>query len=209
MTSTTPEFIYFDLGNVLLTFDHRTACEQVGRLVSLPASRIQELLFASGLQDRYEQGECTSQEFYEEFCRSSRTRPDYDAFQWANSDMFTLNVPIIPIVGHLRAAGYPLGILSNTCEAHWQHVAGGRFGAITYFFQVEVLSYRLRCSKPGPDIYRAAAERAGQEPGKVFFVDDRQENVVGACRAGLDAVQYRDPQQLAADLRGRGVRFNY
>ena len=127
----------------------------------------------------------------------------------ANSQIFELNVPIVPIVGHLKAAGYPMGILSNTCEAHWEHVSDGRFCVISRFFPTLVLSYQLRISKPDPDIYRAAVQCAGVAPGRIFFVDDRRENVEGACRAGLDAVLYRGPQALAAELRGRGVRFNY
>ncbi len=209
MTTQPPAFFYFDLGNVLLTFDHQTACEQVGHLVSLPAGRVKDLLFDSGLQTRYEQGALTSRQFYEEFCRTSGTSPQYEAFHLANSDIFQLNVPIVAIVGHLRSAGSRLGILSNTCEGHWQHVANGRFRIISHYFSVTVLSYELRQFKPDATIYRTAVARAGVEPAQVFFVDDREENVEGACRAGLDAVIYRGPHQLAADLRSRGVRFNY
>ena len=59
--------------------------------------------------------------------------------------------------------------------------------------------------KPDRAIYEIAAERAGASPSEVFFVDDRAENVVGAKAAGLDAVLFTDAEQLAADLRQRGV----
>ncbi len=213
MTSTTPRFIYFDLGNVLLTFDHRMACEQVGKLVGLPADEIWELIFASQLQAQYEAGAITSQEIYEQFCQQCCTEqdkwPDYDAFHLANSDIFSLNIPVVAIVAHLQAAGYPLGVLSNTCEAHWKHVSGGRYTVLHELFQEVVLSYEQRSSKPDRKIYEHAIELAHAEPGEIFFVDDRAENVEGACQAGLDAVLFCSPQQLAADLRSRGVQFNY
>ncbi len=70
--------------------------------------------------------------------------------------MFQLNVPVIPIVAHLRAAGYRLGILSNTCEPHWEFVHGGRFAIIQKYFDPCILSYRVGASKPEQKIFQVA-----------------------------------------------------
>lgn len=208
-----PKFFYFDLGNVLLTFDHHTACVQLSSLVNLRAARIWEILFAGRLQSRYERGAISSREVYEAFCRGSLEqgghRPGYDEFHRANSDIFQLHLPLMPIVVQLHVAGYPLGILSNTCEAHWNHIFHCRFPALRQLFGVAVLSYQEQISKPDQGIYAAAVEQAGTAARDVFFVDDREENVRGAAQAGLDAVRFHTPQQLARDLRARGVRFNY
>jgi putative hydrolase of the HAD superfamily len=209
MTGQTPQFIYFDLGNVLLTFDAQIACRQMAELTGLAPDRVRDIVFRSGLQQRYERGEVSSGEFYEAFCAASQTRPAYDALHYASSAMFEVNVPVMPIVAHLQAARYRLGILSNTCESHWQYVADGRYVVIRELFEVRVLSYHERCSKPEAAIYRRAAELAGVDPHRIFFVDDRPENVDGAVQAGFDAVLYQGPQHLADALRTRGVRFNY
>jgi putative hydrolase of the HAD superfamily len=209
MIDSTPQFIYFDLGNVLLTFDHQIACRQVAELAEITPERVWEILFASDLQSRYERGEMSSREFYEEFCRVSLSEPDYGALHRANSQMFELNVPVIPIVSHLMSAGHRLGILSNTCEAHWQYVSDGRFTSVRDFFEVQVLSYQERCSKPEVEMYTVAARRAGVAPERIFFVDDNPENVAGALQAGFDAVVFQGPQQLASELRSRGLKFNY
>ena len=74
---------------------------------------------------------------------------------------------------------------------------------------IGIEDYAERCSKPDEAIYRRAAELAGTEPGRIFFVDDRPENVDGALCAGLDAVLFGGPLQLAEALRCRGVTFNY
>ncbi|MHB0955569.1 MAG: HAD family hydrolase [Pirellulaceae bacterium] len=209
MSGGIPEFLYFDLGNVLLTFDHRIACRQLAELTGLPTDRVWEIVFGSDLQARHECGSVSGREFYEEFCAASGTRPEYAAFEWANSAMFELNVPVIPIVAQVHSAGYRLGILSNTCGAHWDYVSAGRFRAIREFFAVRVLSYAERCSKPDAAIYRRAVEMAATEASRIFFVDDRPENVEGALRAGLDAVLYEGPLPLAEALRSRGMTFNY
>lgn len=209
MSLATPEFLYFDLGNVLLTFDHRVACEQVAALTGLTAERVWDVIFASQLQARYEQGEVSSREFYDEFCAAAGVTPDYAALHLANAAIFQLNLPIVSLVSHLHSAGYRLGILSNTCESHWGYVAEGRFRIIRELFPVQVLSHVERCSKPAPGIYARAAELAGVAPEGVFFVDDRQENVDGALRAGWDAVLFEGTVSLGAALRKRGLTFNY
>ena len=64
---TTPEFLYFDLGNVLLFFDHDRGCRQVGELTGLPAEKVRQVVFENDLTHRYERGENSSREFYDEF----------------------------------------------------------------------------------------------------------------------------------------------
>ena len=154
-----PSFIYFDLGNVLLKFDHRQACRQMGEVAPLPADRVWDVVFASDLELRYEAGEFDDREFYEIFCRQTDSRPDFDAFLLAGSEIFTPNVPIFPIVAGLDAGGYRLGILSNTCPAHWAYCTGGRYGLIERAFKVFALSYELKACKPSPKIFEGAAAR--------------------------------------------------
>ena len=204
-----PRFVYFDLGNVLLKFERETASEQVGQLAGVPAERVRDVLFTSGLQERYERGAVSSEAFYEAFCAATAARPDYEAFHGAHSRMFELNVPVIPIVVQLRAACYDLGILSNTCEAHWAHISDGRFGVITTHFDVRVLSFQEGCMKPAREIFRKAIERASTDPSGIVLIDDRAENVAVAHQCGLRTVLFESPAQLAMDLHKLGLDFNY
>ena len=146
----TPRFLYFDLGNVLLHFDHRLACRQMGEVAGVPADRVWDMVFASGLELRYESGEIDDRQFYETFCSQTGTRPDYDALLMAGSCIFTPNWSIFPVVGALAAAGYRLGILSNTCPGHWSYCSSGRYGLLNKGFEVYALSYELKACKPSP-----------------------------------------------------------
>jgi len=51
-------------------------------------------------------------------------------FLYADGDIFQLNSEMLPVVAHLEDAQIPLGILSNTSNAHWNVVIRRRFGAI-------------------------------------------------------------------------------
>ena len=63
----TPEFIYFDLGKVLLEFSHDRMCAQMGELVGLDAEATHEIVFSSQIGDRYETGEIDDAQFCELF----------------------------------------------------------------------------------------------------------------------------------------------
>jgi HAD superfamily hydrolase (TIGR01509 family) len=209
MLPSEPKFIYFDLGNVLLFFDHRLAARQMAAVAGIPDEQAWHAVFESGLHIDYETGRITSRQFHQHFCAATRSQPDCESLLFAASAIFQLNVAIVPLVVHLRRAGYRLGILSNTNEAHWQFVSTGRYTLIRDFFPVAALSYEIGAMKPEGRFYAAAASLASAPPAEIFFTDDRPDNVAGALAAGFDAVLFEHPRQLADELRKRNVRWNY
>jgi len=60
-------------------------------VAGIEPDRVQEILFTQPLQLEYEKGHITTRQYYEEFCRQSGTRPDYDALLRAASDIFDIN----------------------------------------------------------------------------------------------------------------------
>ncbi len=203
-----PKFLYFDLGNVLLTFDVGVICQRVAELVGIEANRVKEAVFDSRLQNRYELGEIDTQGYYDAFCRATATSPDSAALNTAICELFDLRLSIVPVIAQLREAGYRLGVLSNTCEAHWEYFTR-RYAILRELFEVHALSYELRAAKPDPEIFLAAARAVRVKPEEIFFTDDVAGHVASACGAGLDAVQFTSTPQLVEDLRLRAVRFNY
>lgn len=203
-----PRFFYFDLGKVLVNFDVNRMLGQMADVSGATVDTLKKVIFDDGLQLRYEAGEIGDEEFFETFCQQTGTRPDRDALRHAASDIFELNYSMAAMVGQLRAAGYPLGILSNTCHAHWEHCRR-HYRIIEGLFDIAALSFEIRAIKPDAAIFRAAANLAGHKPEEIFFVDDTLGHVEGARTAGWDAVQYQTTPQLATELRRRGARFNY
>ncbi|NLF08407.1 MAG: HAD family phosphatase [Pirellulaceae bacterium] len=203
-----PKFIYFDLGKVLVDFSVDRMLAQVGAAAGVAPETVRDALFRDGLMLEHESGRLDSRGLYEEFCRSTGKRPDYDAVIAAAAGIFSLNTPMLPLVAQLGQTGRPLGILSNTCETHWEYCYA-RYRIVAEGFSVYALSYRIGAVKPDAAIFHAAAELAGHAPEDIFFVDDRPEHVAGAKAAGFDAVQFTTAAALAGELRQRGVRFNY
>jgi FMN phosphatase YigB (HAD superfamily) len=203
-----PEFIYFDLGRVLLDFDPLVLAAQVAEACGRTPDRIVESLFASKLLTRYERGDVSSEEFYEELCRLTGARPTFEALALAASDIFTLRSSMLPIIANLRQAGYRLGILSNTCDVHWNYCVG-RYPFLTEMFDVHALSFQLKSAKPDPDIFLKAAALAGAPPSAIFFTDDVEGHIAGARSVGIDAVPYVSASQIAGELAQRGIQWDY
>jgi len=202
-------FIYFDMGNVLLLFDHELGCRQMADVAGVSTDRVREIVFDSGLELRYEAGELSTREFYEAFCQQAAVTPDFNALMRAAGDIFTVNTSIEPVVASLRAAGYRLGLLSNTCEAHWDYISKHRYAITSEMFEVITLSYEVQAMKPDAKIFEAAAANAGVRPEEIFFTDDVAGHIAGARRAGFDAEQYTTTPELVKQLRRRGLKFNY
>lgn len=205
----TPQLLLFDVGNVLLFFDHRLACRQLAELVDMEEQQIWDLVFESGFELKYERGEMSSDEFYDSFCKMIDARPSFADVAFASSAIFRVNPAVHAIAAQLEAMGYRLGLLSNTSEMHWNYFSDGRYNIIPRIFDLAVLSFQVDALKPDRAIYKKAAEMAGLEPSEIFFVDDIAGHVEGARTAGVDAVQYTTPSALVADLRERGIGINF
>ena len=199
------EFIYFDLGKVILEFDHELACRQIATIADASVEDVRRALFQSDLQNQYETGLITSEQFHQQFCTATESSPDKDALLLAGSDIFKLNLPMLPLIKRLAAGSIPIGILSNTCEAHWEFIKS-RFPFVCESFLHSILSYQVKAMKPDEQIYGKAIEAAGVSAEKIFFMDDRVENVAGAIAAGIDAVLFRSETELTAQLHDRGIK---
>lgn len=201
---TTPRFFYFDLGNVLLAFDHRRGCANIARVANVSEDAVWRFVFEDDLQVQYETGTISDEAFHAAFCEATNSNPPLPELLIAASDIFEKQPEVVAIAERLRRQTDQMGVLSNTCKAHWEFVAD-RFPEVISPFEVYALSYELFSMKPAPEIYIAAAILAGREPKEIFFVDDREENIAAALAAGYDAVQFTTAQQLASDLNKRGM----
>jgi HAD superfamily hydrolase (TIGR01509 family) len=207
-------FVYFDLGNVLLHFSHRQACEQMAQVASrggrhVSPDEVWSAVFDSGLEDEFEAGRIGAAEFYERFAAAVGTRPDFEQLALAGSEIFRVNRSIVPVLGALAAARYRLGIVSNTNPLHWAHLTRGQYDWLPHMFDTVVLSYQVGALKPEPAIYQRATQMAGVPPQEIFFTDDREEHVHAARQAGWHAVPYTDTPTLVRELRRAGIEFNY
>ncbi len=202
------DFVYFDLGNVLASFDVHRACRNVARRWNVEPQRVHSGLWVSGLQDRFEHGELSSESFAEQardvLGLSAETAPTQDLLREL-SDMFEPIDEMAALVDAVRGVGIKLGILSNTCPAHWQFLLDEGYPSLRGPFDQLILSYEHGSMKPDRRLYEIARDSAGVDPGSILFLDDRLENVAAAKSCGWQAHQFTSPHVAVKLLRCLGV----
>ena len=198
------KFVYFDLGKVLVDFSHEIMCEQMAVVSGTEFQAVWELMFGGGLNEMADRGQISSEQFYSKFCSNLRVQPEYKTLLNAAANIFTIKADVAELAVRIKKNGKRTGILSNTCEIHWDFVTGN-FGDLLQSFDQTVLSFEVGAIKPEQAIYQYAIDMAGCLPDNVFFIDDRKENVDGAIMAGIDAVLYSNTKQLTSDLMSRDL----
>lgn len=193
--------IFFDLGNVLIFFDHGQMCRQVANYSGLAEPVVQEIMHNYG--DLYERGHVNSRQIYDEICKTAGKNLDFDTLMHAVSDIFKPNEEVISIFHKLKEKGHRLFLLSNTCEAHFAF-ASSRFPFIGQF-DGHVLSYEVGARKPEIKIYEKALEIAGCQNRECFYTDDILAYIESARTMHMDAEQYTTPEALTQHLYARGI----
>ena len=190
--------VCFDLGKVLLHFDWKLMLDRVAKKSPLPPEKIAQLLKDDSQAIAYERGEITSAKFFAHLKKLLQYKGTAKELRAAFSEIFT------PLPEHIALAGllaphYPLGIISNTNEAHIIHAEENY--SFFSLFKVRVYSHEVKAMKPDPAIYRKAlAELGGIDPLEVLFIDDLEANILGAVKLGLQTIHLRPDVDLREAL---------
>lgn len=114
----------------------------------------------------------------------------------------------IELVHRLRLAGYGVHLGTNQHAQRAAHMR--RTMAYDDLFDVSVYSCEIGVAKPDPAYFERALELIAADPHEVLFVDDREDNVLGARAAGLVAEQWQyldGLDVLESRLAAHGVRL--
>lgn len=193
-------FAYFDLGNVLVHFDHEIGIRRLAELAEHPQEVVRQAVFGTDLQILYESGGVSCQDFAQRINAHLGRELPAEEIHEAVSAIFEPNHAIVPALEMVRASGVPMGILSNTCHAHWVWLAARRWPVLERWFEVEVLSYEVKSMKPAARIYEVCEKLAGSKGANIFFTDDRSENVTAASARGWVTHEYRNTERLLIEL---------
>ena len=92
---------------------------------------------------------------------------------------------------------YTLALLSDAMPSILDML---RAYGIADYFAASVISTHVGATKPDSLMYETALHKLGARPEECLFADDRMDNVLGAVRAGMRAVQMSRPEFPAAAL---------
>ena len=192
----------FDLGNVLVRFDHRTAAAKIAAHTQASPEDLYRLFFESPLVVDHDEGRISTQLFYEAIKKQIGLTLSYERFLSVWNDIFTENQEMEALVGQLLGQ-YPCFLISNTNRPHFEYCRQ-RYLVLSQMTGW-VLSYEVGCLKPNPAIYQRVLEMAKAPAAEIFYVDDREDLIEAARELGFQVHRFEGVGPLRAELRKRGI----
>lgn len=200
--------ILFDLGNVLMPFDWDMALRRLLPLISSPASNLlgqDRKAFKRLIQEptsALESGRITFEQFHGTMNTILGASISLEEFRHIWCDIFRMNEEMVAL-GESLSKRYRTWLVSNTNSAHYEWVVE-KFPRVV-FYRGAALSYEMGVMKPAEGYYDQVISKFGIEPPRAIFIDDLQENVEAAIRAGMCGIVFQSYEMLELRLRELGV----
>ena len=195
--------VIFDVGNVLIRWDARLLYRQL-----LPDEAAIDAFFAEIDFHAWNLDFDRGRPWEDGVAARAATFPHHAELLRAFHDRWHETVPgevegSAAVLAELAAAGVPLYAITNFSAEKWEECRD-RFPFLREFDDA-IVSAQERLLKPDPAIFDRFFRRTGCRAGECVFVDDGQRNVAAARAAGMHAILFRCPEELARELRARGL----
>jgi len=199
----------FDLGNVILPFEHRQIAvklyEKSQDKSAISSDDIFKFLFdrEKGVVNIYETGNMSSLEFFTGLRDHYNLAIDFEEFKKIWNPIFHENLQVSDAVLYLESKGYPVYLLSDTNELHFTYVT--ETYPVVHTMDEWILSYKVGVKKPEKRIYDVIFEKMDVDRNEVFYIDDIERYVEAAKSYGINGMVFRDADGLWQMLKENGI----
>lgn len=201
-----PRLVVFDLDHVLVDDRRELRLELLAHTVGVAPAVIEAALFRSGLEGRNERGELGLEDYLDSVRRRHGLDLPMDAFIEARRQSLRPHREVLELAARL-APQTTLALFSNNGQWLGRQLPKMLPELRPLFGTRMVTSGQLGLTKPDPQAFFACLSTLGFSTGSALMIDDQPDNVAGARSAGLDAIHYASPPQLADELRQRGFNL--
>ena len=191
--------IFFDLGRVIIDFDHLRIARRLLEKEVRKSDILPEELFSwlfDGDQGRcslFDRGHVSAREFFVQVRNTYDLKLDFYEFSTIWNENFREILEVSRLIEELSSR-YPLYLISNTNPLHFEYIVE-HFPVLKHF-QSFILSYREGLCKPDPKIYHAAITRAGTQAHRSLYIDDIEAFVRAAGKMGFHTIHFTSPENL-------------
>ena len=200
------EVIFFDLGNVILPFNHFQIAEKLSRFSRRKGledpSRIFSYLFdfESGAVNGFDTGKVSPAQFFQSVRTDLDLSLSFEEFVPIWTNIFTEDEDVADVIRLLKRR-CRLGLLSNTDPLHFGFIRS-KFPVVSVF-EKWILSFEVGFKKPHLRIFQKAIEWASASPEKILLIDDLEKNVEAALSVGMRGIHFRSAAQMKEELAFR------
>jgi len=192
----------FDLGRVIVDFDHCISAGKIAALCRKSAEEIYDMFFDSDLTKKFDRGRVTPEEFVDEVKRILNIDISYEGFVAIWNNIFSEKKDVSAFIRQVKK-DYQIALISNVNVLQYTYIKK-KFSIMDEFEKV-ILSYEVGVQKPDPLIYDTAIKVCDRSPENIIYIDDRPELIEGGQEAGLESIVFTDLGQLRQDLDKLGI----
>ncbi len=195
--------VVFDLGNVLINFDHNLWVVNLNKIENGIGTKMRDFYKKNmHIARDYESGKISDNEFIALNLKLLDYKVSEEEFCRIFSNIFTESNEVTNLLPKLKK-NYSLVLLSNTSNIHkkygWEHYA------FLKNFDHFVLSHEIGAIKPDEKIYKAVEDFTNQLPETHIFIDDILENIEAAKKMGWDGIHFTGYSNLVEEFKSKSI----
>ena len=197
--------VIFDLGNVLIGFDHTIAVKKILKHTPKKSRDIYDLFFDSDLTQEFEKGKTGKLEFFQQVQTALELKISYGEFLPIWNEIFFSKPESENFVGSLNS-GIKLALLSNINQLHYEYIREEFSSTIGLFEPDKIIpSFRTGFIKPDKEIYDLALKALDVPRESVVYVDDRLDLIEAALSYGIKSIQFKSAKELKQKFQDLGI----
>lgn len=192
--------LIFDWGGVLSVSQHEEAVRRFAALGVPSAEKyFEEGKNWGGIFGEVEDGGISVEDFLKKVSDLCGQNITFEQIAYAWWGFFSHLTPkILSQLESWKEKGYNVYMLTNNNPFMMSYIRGEEFAPegkpfYSYFDKLYV-SCDIGFSKPDPAIYQYVIDDKGMNPSETIFVDDRQQNLVGAEKVGMKTLFVKDSE---------------
>ncbi|MXX31794.1 MAG: HAD family phosphatase [Chloroflexi bacterium] len=208
---TSQRAVLFDFGGVLIRMDW-DGYDEFGKRWNLPAGTLVDAFYRTPEWHAIETGRGnweTWQRGVEQrlspYLQGDVARGVQDLLDAWYAQPWQYHHPNFELAHDLQANGHKIGVLSNAPDDLRDRFLSNL--PVEVSWDAIVVSGEIGMRKPDPGIFHHAADEIGVAPEHCFFIDDLEENVLGAQAIGMGGYHFtrNNYRALRIALRAAGI----
>jgi len=196
--------LMLDMGGVLTQAQRMDKVDELMSILGANCDRDAFRRVYFELRFDYDRGTVDGAEYWRRVARAQGlTLRESDIPKLVSVDLeswFTMRPDMLEFLGGVKHRVGRLVLLSNIHADGVRYIREGNGCSWAGQFHELVLSCEHKLLKPERAIYELALKVSGMSPTETLFVDDNEENVTGAQRAGLSSFRFIDEVDFFARL---------
>lgn len=188
--------LLLDLGNVVFPLEFDAFDQWLEERMEVSVEEGRQMFMELYLD--YEKGAFDTSEFLSKVRLKLKASFEDDEFEKMWISCWVRDTPGIETLIDSLPQSIPVYVLSNTNELHMRNYCKTK--AVLKKFQYLFLSYQMKAAKPERKIYQKVVEHLKVAPERIFFFDDKQENIDAANESGMQAFVFENPTQIKEKL---------